>query len=97
MGIIRAEAGAQSPCADESIKNLGSRCPGLFLQLQSRIPVLEHCPKFVVQDFHLHLQQQMRAPCRQNRPPDPPVPKPSPQGTPAALPSPSLRGMSRRR
>jgi hypothetical protein len=30
-------------------------------------------------------------------PPAPPVPKPSPQGTPAAPPSPSLRGMSRRR
>src|SRR5882724_9644910 len=43
-------------------KSWGSRRQGLFLQLQIRIPALEHGPEFLVQGFHPHLQQQMRTP-----------------------------------
>jgi hypothetical protein len=43
-------------------KSWGSRRQGLFLQLQMRIPALEHSPEFLVQGFHPHCQQQMRTP-----------------------------------
>jgi hypothetical protein len=46
----------------ETIKKLGSGRQEVFLQLQVRIPALEHYPKFLVQGFDSRLQQQMRLP-----------------------------------
>src|SRR5262245_16343315 len=43
-------------------KSWGSGRQEVFLQLQVRIPALEHCPKFLVQGFDSRLQQQMRLP-----------------------------------
>ena len=42
-------------------KSWGSRRQGLFLQLQIRIPALEHRPEFLIQGFHPRLQQEVRA------------------------------------
>src|SRR4030095_7825339 len=43
-------------------KSWGSCRQGLFLQLQIRIPALEHRPEFLIERFDSGLQEQMRSP-----------------------------------
>jgi hypothetical protein len=51
--------------AERASKTWGSSRQRLFfqellLELQIRVRPLEHCPEFLIQDFHPGLQQQMR-------------------------------------
>jgi hypothetical protein len=52
-----------SPCLPyrRASKTWGSRRQGLFLQLQIWIPALEHHSELLIQGFHPHLQQEVRA------------------------------------